>query len=170
MSISIKDKELAAVGISVAAGCKPCTAYHVNGARKAEATDTEIETAVKDAYRLRVEAAELMQKHGLAKSRKEDTVTCVEKPDRVRELLAVGVAFSVNCTTSLKKHLKAAETVGISAEEISEIVTLARFIKGMAASHVEKLVEALDTETPERDPGASGPRTRAGKTASGCGC
>ena len=46
MTITPKEKELAAVGISVAAACKPCTDYHVGVARKARASDQEIRVKV----------------------------------------------------------------------------------------------------------------------------
>ncbi len=170
MSVSMKEKELAAVGISVAAGCKPCTAYHVSGARKAGATDAEITKSVNDAHRLRTSATELMREHGLGQSRSGEQVGGVQNTDRVQELLAVGVAFAVNCTSSLKQHLKAAETVGITAEDTAEIVTLARFIKGMAASHVEKLVEVFDVKTPEGDSDPSAAHAEPEKPVSRCGC
>ncbi len=38
MVIRLKERELAAVGISVAAGCKPCTDHHVKQAREAGTT------------------------------------------------------------------------------------------------------------------------------------
>ena len=37
MTMTPKEKELVAIGISVAAGCKPCTDHHVAVARKARA-------------------------------------------------------------------------------------------------------------------------------------
>ena len=58
----------------------------------------------------------------------------------------MGAAFGVNCTSSLKEHLAAAETVGISQEEVAEIVKLAAFIKERAASHVERLVRTPEEE------------------------
>ncbi len=66
--------------------------------------------------------------------------------NRVRELVSVGAAFGVNCTSNLKEHLVAAETVGISQEEVAEIAKLAAFIKERAASHVGRLVR-----TPEKE-------------------
>ncbi len=66
--------------------------------------------------------------------------------NRVRELVSVGAAFGVNCTSNLKEHLVAAETVGISQEEVAEIAKLAAFIKERAASHVERPVR-----TPEKE-------------------
>ena len=49
MAITAKEKELVAVGISVATGCKPCTDYHFKAVRKVRASDEEIRHAVADA-------------------------------------------------------------------------------------------------------------------------
>jgi len=143
MALTPKEKELAAVGISVAAGCRPCTSYHVREVRKAGATDPEIRQAIENAVRIREDATEAMQEQGLrhlggdvdgAGSRDPGATT------RVQELVAVGAAFAVNCTSNLEKHLEADRHLGITDEEIREVVTLSTFIKKMAASHVEKVV------------------------------
>lgn len=143
MSIIPKEKELTAVAISVAAGCKPCTNYHFRAVQEAGASDEEIKQAIVDALNIRERATELMKAHALAhlgtQGQTADAYTSSET-NRVRELGFVGAAFAVNCTTNLKKHLVIAETVGISAEEIDEVIRLALFIKNKAASHVERLV------------------------------
>ena len=61
MTVPAKEKELAAVGISVAAGCKPCTDHHVAVARKARATDEEISAAIADAVAVRNQATGIMK-------------------------------------------------------------------------------------------------------------
>ena len=53
MAIMKKEKELAAVGISIAAGCKPCTDFHMKAVREAGASDDEIRRAIEDAVALR---------------------------------------------------------------------------------------------------------------------
>lgn len=53
MAITPKEKELAAVGISVATGCKPCTDHHMKAVRKARASDKEIRQTVADALEAR---------------------------------------------------------------------------------------------------------------------
>ncbi len=63
MAISAKEKELSAVGVSVATGCKPCTDYHVKAVRKAGAADDEIEQAVADALAVRRVATAIMERH-----------------------------------------------------------------------------------------------------------
>jgi AhpD family alkylhydroperoxidase len=149
MAITVKEKELAAVGISVASGCKPCTDYHVKAVREAGASDEEINQAVADALSVRESAADFMEAHALARLSQEGSHSHTDGPgsvNRVRELVSVGAAFGVNCTSNLKAHLAAAETVGVSQEEVAEIAKLAAFIKERAASHVEHLV---GTKTPE---------------------
>lgn len=148
MAITAKEKELAAVGISVASGCKPCTNYHVKAVREAGASDEEIKQAVAAALSVRKSATDYMKAHALARLDQEGSHSHTDGPgstNRVRELVSVGAAFGVNCTSNLKEHLAAAETVGITQEEVAEIVKLAAFIKERAASHVERLVK---TKTP----------------------
>jgi AhpD family alkylhydroperoxidase len=143
MTITPKEKELAAVGISVAAGCKPCTDHHVGVARKARASDPEIEEAVVAALAVRKSATDIMASYALAKlgdlEHRGDGSSSAET-SRQRALVAVGAAFAVNCVSSLEAHLEAADAVGITHEEINQIVKLAAFIKERAASHVERLV------------------------------
>ena len=143
MAITVKEKELAAVGISVASGCKPCMNYHVKAVREAGASDEEIKQAVAVALSVRESATDIMKAHALTRLGQEGSHSHAEGPgsmNRVRELVSVGAAFGVNCTSNLKQHLAAAETVGISQVELKEIAKLAAFIKERAASHVERLV------------------------------
>lgn len=145
MAITAKEKELAAVGISVASGCKPCTNYHVEAVREAGASDEEIKQAVAYALSVRKSATDFMKAHALARLDQEGSRSHTDGPgstNRVRELVSVGAAFGVNCTSNLKEHLAAAETVGITQEEVAEITKLAAFIKERAASHVERLVKS----------------------------
>ena len=149
MAITVKEKELAAVGISVASGCKPCTNYHAKAVREAGASDEEIKQAVADALSVRKSATDFMKVHALARLGQKGSHSHADGPssmNRVRELVSVGAAFGVNCTSNLKEHLVAAETVGISQEEVAEIAKLAAFIKERAASHVGRLVR-----TPEKE-------------------
>jgi AhpD family alkylhydroperoxidase len=143
MALTLKERELVAVGSSLAAGCKPCTNYHLREVRQAEASDAEIHQAVADALQVRRDATQVMERHGrerLGASREDAGRSSSEPATRIRELVSVGAAFAVNCTSSLERHLKAGQRVGIAEEEIQEVVGLAAFIRRMAASHVERLV------------------------------
>jgi len=141
MSITVLEKQLIAVGISVAAGCKPCTDYHLKAVRKAGASDSEIEHAAADAVAVRECATRIMEDHALAQlgaTRGSDDAAI--PGERMQMLVSIGAAFGVNCTASLEQYLAAAESLGISQEDVAEIVKLAVLVKNQAASHVERLV------------------------------
>ncbi len=141
MAISAKEKELTAVGISVATGCKPCTDYHVKAVRKAGAADDEIRQAVANALAVRRAATAIMERHArahLGEVGPETGSKPTEQTHRIKTLVSIGAAFGVNCVASLEQHL--AEAVGISQEDMAKIVKLAAFIKKRATSHVERLV------------------------------
>jgi len=142
MTLLLRDRELVAVGASVAAGCKPCTDYHLKAARAAGLSDDKIRQAIIVAMSVRQNALEVMKAYGL---RQLGEVVSAPgdrgwESTRIGELVAIAAAFAVNCTTNLEHHLAAAKALGISDDEIDEITKLARFIKGKATSHVENLV------------------------------
>ena len=143
MALTAIERELAAVGISVASGCKPCTNYHVKAVREAGASEEEIKQAISDALSVRVTATGVMRSHALVRLGQADQGHISTNPpdtNRVKELVSMGAAFGANCASSLKEHLAAAESVDISPTEIDELMKLAVFIKDRAASHVERLV------------------------------
>jgi AhpD family alkylhydroperoxidase len=141
MGLENKEKELVAVGISVVAGCKPCTNYHVREVRKEGASDEEIRQAIADAMCVRNSASEIMRTHGLRQTGEqaaEADSCCGDEISRIKELVSVGASFAVNCTSNLQKHLDAAKTVGITEEEVNAVIELAERIKEVAASHAKK--------------------------------
>jgi AhpD family alkylhydroperoxidase len=151
MPISPQERELIAVGASVATGCKPCTNYHVKAAREAGAPDAEIRQAVVDALRVRTNAAGVMRKHALSrlgKAEQQDIPVISGERSRMKVLVAVGAAFGVNCVSSLKRYLAAAETIGVSKDEVAEIIRLAATVREQAVSHVENVVGMREEDGP----------------------
>ena len=155
MSLSMKEKELAAVGISVAAGCRPCTNYHLREARQAGAGEEEIRRAGEIAVAVRHQAAEVMAAHLLGQLGE----AAAAKPgaemaafSRIDRLAAIGSAFAVNCPATLKAHLAAGGKFGLTQGESEEIAKLATFIRGKAISHVEKLIPRPEEEESEGKP------------------
>jgi len=143
MPLSAKERELVAVGISLAAGCKTCTNFHFKKVRGAGASDEEIEQAMTDAIAVRDKAKRIMEWHGLrllglGKARDDEDASL--ETNRMTELVSVGAAFAVNCTSSLEKHLAAARDIGVADDEIEAVLDLSRFIKGKADSLCCKLI------------------------------
>ena len=142
MTLRLKERELAAVGISVAAGCKPCADYHIEAAHKARATDDDIRRAIAEGLGVRRHATEIMRDHALAKLGAEGRRAAAEavgEVDRLGALVGLGAAFAVNCTDCFEQLSPIAGAHGVTQAEIADIVGLARFIKDKAASHVERL-------------------------------
>ena len=151
MAITKKEKELAAVGISIAAGCKPCTDFHMKAVREAGASDDEIRRAIEDAVALRNAATSIMRNYGRSHLGDTDHEDAAATPrDRVAELVRLGAAFAVNCVSSLENYSRHAELAGVTRAEILEIAKLAKFIKERGASHVDRWAESLEHgESPE---------------------
>lgn len=144
MPLTYKEKELANVGASVATGCKPCTDYHFNKVREAGASDEEIRLAISDAMAVRDRAREIMENHGLkhlGMAKTSEIRAHDEETTRIKELVSIASAFAVNCTTSVKEHMAAAKTLGITEEEIQSVLDAALFIKGEAAHYIGQIVK-----------------------------
>jgi len=166
MTLTTREKELAAVGISIAAGCRPCTDYHVKAARAARVEDADIQGAIAAAVAVRTAATAAMEAHGFAHL---GPVAAAAAPDdgrradtRVGALVAVGAALAVSCTGGLAEHLATARSLGVSADEVDAVADLVGFIKERAASHVDRLVAAYV-------PAAAAARPEAAAAACGCG-
>ncbi len=146
MSLTAKEKQLVSVGASLAAGCKLCADYHFKKARKAGATDEEIERAMTDAIAVRDGARKIMEWHGLKllgrKLRGQETDPAVGGggTTRITELVSIAAAFAVNCTSSVEEHIEAARSLGVADDDIQSAVDLGRFIKGEADSYCCKII------------------------------
>jgi AhpD family alkylhydroperoxidase len=140
-----KEKELVALGASIAAGCQPCTAHHVKAVREAGATEAEIRQAVDDALHVRNSATKIMtglaEKH-LGNGRAVAEPCCSSKA-LIGELVSVGAALTINCTTNLEIHLQAARTVGATDRQILTTLGVARAIKTVAAQKAEAITTAV---------------------------
>ena len=126
MTLRLKERELVAVGASVAAGCKPCTDYHLKAAREAKLSDDEIHQAINVAISVRQNASGVMKAYSLQRLGK-----LVDAPGdndgestRIKQLVSIAAAFAVNCTINLERHLAAAKAFGIADDEIGESETL----------------------------------------------
>jgi AhpD family alkylhydroperoxidase len=146
MTLTRRDREFISVGVSVAAGCKPCFEVHVKEARFQGVTEDEIAHSMNLGLEVRERAQSITEEHGLrvlgrkltrfvmrAEGNEEGSEAGAPGP-RIDELTAVACAFAVNCETSFERHRANARTTGATDEEIQEAVRISRFIKGKADS------------------------------------
>ena len=148
-TISQKEKELVYVGASIAAGCKPCTDYHVKSALQAGADTDEVKQAISYATCVAKSALGIMEQHGLKRIGAQTEAAgdcCPGDTTRLKELVSIAASYAVNCTENLRKHIKAGRAVGIKDAEIKEILEAARFVKCKADSHVKKIAERFSCD------------------------
>lgn len=136
MPMTMLDKELVAVAASVAAGCRPCTTYHLVEARRAGASDAAIELAVTSAVCVRASATEGMRRHGRGQEPQQNGSEC-HSTQQVEVLIALGTSLAINCTKNIEKHLGAAKALGVPQDHLDEVFALAKMIRSKAIDHAE---------------------------------
>jgi AhpD family alkylhydroperoxidase len=151
--IGEKEKEIVAIGISVAAGCKPCTEFHVKAARSKGASIEDIKSAIELALSVRRRATKVIEGFTCSYLKESDEVVAalIESTEinRINVMLVIGAAFGVNCVSTLQAHLELAKGAGVSPDDITIIARLANYIKGKAALHVERLCGVSDEPGPK---------------------
>lgn len=145
MSLTMLEKELVAVAISVAAGCRPCTTYHLAEAKRAGASDRDVEKAVAEAVCVRTSATEGMRRHALGLAPAADGCGC-GSTDTLSELAALGASLAVNCTSNIDKHLAAARALHVPQQHLDEVTVLARVIRSKAITHAEQRFGGVGTQ------------------------
>jgi len=163
MALTFKEAELINFGVSIAAGCKPCTSYHFRKVKEAEASDEEIKNAIADSINIRDLAKKEMENHAnilVGVSEQHDVKTDAKNPDRIKVLVSIGAAFAVNCTSTLNNYIAMAESVGITTEDVKTIFRPSTLVKRKAALYVDKI--ALSFEELKSD--------RRNKNLDGCDC
>jgi AhpD family alkylhydroperoxidase len=141
-TFSAREKELIALGASVASGCQPCTEYHVRAARSAGVCDRGIFLAVETAVALRNSSTRAMDKWAerCQGSRTELDPEFRAQTRLIRELILIASAVCVNSVADLTLHLTAARELGATSEQISLAIAVARAIKKIAAEKLEAII------------------------------
>ena len=144
-ALSEKEGEIIAVGVSVASGCLPCTKFHLRAAAAAGAEAGEILQAVRDAVRVRGEAAAIMARAGgLSPDEIVPPHPVSEKGSSlIRELVMIGAAYAINCTTSLGAHMTAARALGATDQRLFTAVRIACDIREVAVQRAKAAVGAV---------------------------
>src|SRR5829696_4701701 len=94
-----RDKELAAIGASIGANCRPCIEHHIGAGREAGLSETELHDAVATAHAVRREAVELLTARIeglLGRSEASPEPAAIKETSKARELVALGVSVGAN--------------------------------------------------------------------------
>ena len=131
-----KEQELIAIGASIAAGCQPCTTFHIRAARIAEANDDEIRRAVGNALRVRRNATEVMARIGASQSVDASASEANDDEDKslIGALVSIGSAYAVNCVTNLETHVASAREQGATDGQILSAIKISCAVKDVAGN------------------------------------
>ena len=141
-----KVKELIAVGTSVSAGCLRCCNHHFKKVFEEGATLEEVKKAVVDATSAINSAKETMQQKAYSLmniQRKEVEEPSYNGSDRITVLVQIGAAVASNCTTTIEKYIEIAKTMGITSDEITVTVNLAKFILKKAGEFADEAISEV---------------------------
>lgn len=149
MSITPQERELVIIGAAVACGCKTCIRQDMLVANQLHVAQADIKDAITVAIDIRRRATDNIEEFvssGLVESMEPDKTSHQDLSLRNKALVSVGAAFAVNCVSSLKEKIFAAKAIGIKNEELDAVVGLSSFVKAMAASHVERIMNPDEFE------------------------
>lgn len=136
MPLDQKDKELAAIGASIGANCRPCIEHHLAAGREAGLSRAELHDAVATAHAVRREAAglltaridEVLRERGA--SPEPATIAQTSKPC---ELVALGVSVGANSHALLHLHVGAALDIGLEPHQVKSALKMAGSVQHHAA-------------------------------------
>jgi AhpD family alkylhydroperoxidase len=148
--LSQKEKELIAVGGSVAAGCVKCSHYHFRQAFEQGASQDEVLRAVIGATEVINDSVEILQRtaYELMDVERDKVTTFIDKStDSLTALIKLAAAVAVNNVANTRRHIEAANRLGASPAEIHLTIKLAKVIQNRAGEFVDEEIEEFTAET-----------------------
>jgi AhpD family alkylhydroperoxidase len=148
MALDQTKKELAAIGASIGARCRPCIEHHVGAAREAGLSDDEIAGAIAEAEAVRGLAAELLSartRELLGESGGATRQTDASGESGTQGLAALGASIGANAHSQLEGYVQAALASGLTADQAQAAIRMAEHVKRRAAEiTAEKVSTALE--------------------------
>lgn len=136
MRLEQREKELAAIGASVGANCRPCIEHHIPAGREAGLSEDDLAEAIRTAWAVRDQAAELFR------ARVDELLGCsdpasqpnpLREISRDRELVALGASVGANSHPLIGLHVGAALDAGLTATEVEAALKMAEYVQQRAA-------------------------------------
>ena len=136
MRLEQKEKELAAIGASIGANCRPCIEHHLPAGREAGLSETELADAVATARTVRHGAVELFSTRVDELLGHGGTAPEPGPPagtSRERELVALGASVGANSHPLLQVHIAASLDAGLTPVQVEAALQMAEYVQGRAA-------------------------------------
>lgn len=141
---SKKEKELIYLGASIASGCRPCTKYHLKKSSETGLTDIEINKIFAFAISIRDNATRYMESlvpnYKPNKNMEENEQVSL---NRNEILVGIAASYSVNFPLYLEKYLSAGRNSGIIDNELSEIISMSKYVIDKAKAHADMVADKI---------------------------
>jgi AhpD family alkylhydroperoxidase len=152
MALDQKDKELAAIGASIGALCRPCIEHHIPAGRDAGLTGPELARAAEVAEATHRTATELLLRRSrelLGIGEAPAGVAAQVPTSRLGELVALGASIGANCHPLLEQHIAGALRQGLTASQVRSAIKMAQIVQQHAAEITAgKAAAALEAAEP----------------------
>ncbi len=160
-----KIKGLIALGASIAAGCRPCTEFHIKGAGNSGACAKGIGFAVEAALAARQAATRGIQRWSERCQATRPELDAGFRADKqlLEELICVASAICVHSVPDLVLHFAEARRWGATPEMLRATVAIARSVHNAAVEQIEAVLAGEIAPSAQSDAVSCGP-------ARGCGC
>ena len=163
-TLTVKESQIVNLSGSIAAGCQPCTRYHINRCKDSGMSDKEIHNVVIQIEKIWNSAFEEMKSRALKRvlNIKDGKVGLHHECDNRHDvLIGITVSYTINSTALFEEYLQSAKKVEISRKEIIGIIETSKFIYDKAKAHVDILSEESGIEKQKIESNDCTPR---------CGC
>lgn len=153
MALEQQDKELAAIGASIGALCRPCIEHHIPAGRDAGLSETELARAVEvaeDTHRIAVTLL-FRRSHELLRSTQAPpgVPPPLQPTSQLDELAALGASIGANCHPLLEQHVAGALREGLSPGQVRSAIKMAQIVQQHAAEITAgKAAAALEAAQP----------------------
>ena len=148
MQLEQSQKELAAIGASIGANCRPCIKHHIPAGREAGLSEGQLADAVAIAEAVRDEAITLLSATAqelLGRGGAAPEPAAAGETSKARELVALGASIGANSHPLLDVHVAAALGAGLTAAEIEAALKMAEYVQHRAGEMTaEKATHVLD--------------------------
>ena len=147
MRLEQRDKELAAIGASVGANCRPCIEHHIRAGLEAGLSESDLADAVATAQAVRHAAVELFSARvgELLGGSAMPERSWPAEASRASELVALGASVGANSHPLLDLHVGAALDVGLTRTQVETALKMAEYVQERAAAMTaEKATHTLE--------------------------
>jgi AhpD family alkylhydroperoxidase len=136
MPLESRDKELAAIGASIGANCRPCIEHHLAAGGAAGLSPDELAAAVEVAEDVRRQAVELLSARVaelLGGDGPQPDPIPIAETSKARELVALGSSVGANSHRLVQAHVRAAVTAGLELHQVKSALKMAGYVQQRAA-------------------------------------